>query len=713
MVVTATRTRQPVLNTAASVTVIGAREMENNLVSNIREMVRYLPGISVPRDAARFGNQSFNIRGIGGNRVKILLDGIPAPSAFSIGSLSNSGRNFVGVNVLKRVEIIRGPASALYGSEAVAGVVNFITKDPGDYLLRSDGNLYMGLGAGWSSADESVMGSGTLAFGNHRNQGMIVFTRRQGHALDNQGRIVAQDATRTAPNPQDYQANNLLAKGVFNRGWGALTLAVGGHRSERDTNVYSALQSEDFSARFGFPYLIATTGMRGHDEAARARASAKLDFDGPAGGWFESGTAIVYWQYSNTQQNTRERQKKTLKTQITNYRIRRRFTFSQHTAGASFTLRSAFADHLLVYGFDLERRSLAEMRDGSQTNVATGKVSKTVGPDNFPARDFPLSTTLEAGLFIEDRIRFAGGTFLLIPGLRYDYYRLDARNDPVFRHGSPGVTPRDLTETSWSPRLGAVYRLTDETSLFAQYAHGFRAPTYSAVNVGFTNLAFGYTAIPNPNLEPETSNSVEFGIKHFGALGNFAVSAYYTHFNDFIEPFVSLGVKPDTGLLTFQAQNIGEVTIYGIEANGRLGLDFIAPGLFLTGALAWGVGNNDAAEAPLNSVAPPEAVIGLGYLAASGRWSLRLMGTFVRAKTRVNEGAQPGAQFTPAGYATFDLLGNIHLTDNLKLVVGLFNLTDRKYWRWSSVRGRPAGDPAIDRYTRPGFHVGASLHVHW
>lgn len=714
MMVSATRSRQPALYTAASTTVISSEEIENTLSGNIRQMVRYLPGISVPNDPTRFGNQGLNIRGIGGNRVLLLLDGIPIPDGFSIGSFSNVGRNFVDPSVFKRVEIIRGPASSLYGSEAVAGVVNFITKDPGDYLRLTDKPFYFGAGTAWSSADNGHMFSGTSAFGNESNQGMVVFTRRQGHQFDNYGSVDTQNSSRTTPNPQNYQANNLLAKGVFKGGWGKLTLALGGHHGDTDTRVFSALGAVDRSGQVGFPYVVDTTAMSGHDEDSRYRGSARLDFTGPAGGWFDNGTALAYYQYGDTQQNTLERRTETINHNATDYLINRRFTFAQHTAGASLTLRTALdgnVKHLFVYGLDIERNRIAEMRDGWQKNLATGKTSTTVGPDDFPVRDFPLSTTWEAGLFFEDRIAFAGGDFLLIPGLRYDYYRLDAENDPVFEHTSPGTDPQDMSDSSWSPRLGAVYKLTDNTSLFGQYAHGFRSPTYSAVNVGFTNLQFGYTAIPNPGLKPETSNALEIGIKHFGPAGSFTVSAYYERFNDFIEPFVSLGVDPDTGLLTFQAQNIGEVTLYGLEAHGTLGLDFLLPGLWLDGSLAWGVGNNDHADRPLNSVAPPEAVLGLGYLAPNGRWSLRLMGTFVRAKTRVNESA--GSQFKTPGYATLDLIGNIHLADNMKLVVGLFNLTDRKYWRWSSVRGRSAGDPVIDRYTQPGFNVGASLHMYW
>jgi hypothetical protein len=63
-----------------------------------------------------------------------------------------------------------------------------------------------------------------------------------------------------------------------------------------------------------------------------------------------------------------------------------------------------------------------------------------------------------------------------------------------------------LKKTSVSPKLGMVWRFTDEWSLFAGYARGFRSPPYNDVNLGLTNVAFGYTAIPNPDLKPETSD---------------------------------------------------------------------------------------------------------------------------------------------------------------------------------------------------------------
>ena len=66
--------------------------------------------------------------------MRVQTDGIAMPTSFNIGSFSNANRNFTDLDTLKRVEIVRGPASSLYGSDALGGVVAFVTKDPADYL---------------------------------------------------------------------------------------------------------------------------------------------------------------------------------------------------------------------------------------------------------------------------------------------------------------------------------------------------------------------------------------------------------------------------------------------------------------------------------------------------------------------------------------------------------------------------------------------------
>src|SRR3546814_10509902 len=92
------------------------------------------PGVSVQRQPARFGaalgatgragNESFNIRGIGGNRVLIQVDGVRVPDGFSFGAQASGRGDYVDLGLIKSVEILRGPSSALYGSDGLAGAVS-------------------------------------------------------------------------------------------------------------------------------------------------------------------------------------------------------------------------------------------------------------------------------------------------------------------------------------------------------------------------------------------------------------------------------------------------------------------------------------------------------------------------------------------------------------------------------------------------------------
>ena len=165
--------------------------------------------------------------------------------------------------------------------------------------------------------------------------------------------------------------------------------------------------------------------------------------------------------------------------------------------------------HDLAYGLDVSRSETRQKRDGRRTFLDTGVVTPVMLPDIFPVRDFPISETTQAGLYLQDEMSFADGDFRLIPALRVDYYKLDPEVDNIFAEDNPGVAVTDLSETNVSPKLGAVWHFAPQWSLFGGYSRGFRSPPYNDVNIGFTNLQFGYTAIANPDLKPETSDGVE------------------------------------------------------------------------------------------------------------------------------------------------------------------------------------------------------------
>ena len=144
----------------------------------------------------RDGNSGFNIRGMGGNRVLFQIDGIRLPDGFSFGPNAFGRGDYVDLDLLNSVEIVRGPASALYGSDGLAGVVSFITKDPSDFLF-SDESFGARVRVQYASVDDSwaenLTAAGRL---NDQWSALIAVTRRDANEPDNQGTNGAIGAAR-------------------------------------------------------------------------------------------------------------------------------------------------------------------------------------------------------------------------------------------------------------------------------------------------------------------------------------------------------------------------------------------------------------------------------------------------------------------------------------------------------------------------------------
>jgi hemoglobin/transferrin/lactoferrin receptor protein len=120
LVVVAHKDERSIREIAANVTVVSRADLDDQLATTINDVLRYLPGIDYEAAGARFGTEGINIRGIGGNRVAIVVDGVPLSDHFDVGSFSNATRDFVDAGLVQNVEVLHGPASALYGSSAIA-----------------------------------------------------------------------------------------------------------------------------------------------------------------------------------------------------------------------------------------------------------------------------------------------------------------------------------------------------------------------------------------------------------------------------------------------------------------------------------------------------------------------------------------------------------------------------------------------------------------
>lgn len=692
--VTSTATRNPtaIKDVAGTVSVITAEELERRNAHTMQDIIRYEPGVSVGNQPDRGGATNFTIRGIGGNRVLVLVDGLPTPDfpGTNIGAGTYT-RDFVDLDSMKRIEIIRGPSSALYGSDGIGGTVGYVTKDPADYLDSTDKDWYASIKGAYDSADDSFSESltGAKRAGNVEMLGL--YTRRDGHELE-------PNSSATV-NPMDYASNSFLGKLIFNGLWGN-SLKFTGQYDQDEADIH-LLTDEGGAVVSTSPFFFSTVNTSyGTDETERTLLSMEYEHNTPIV-IADRMTAKVFY----TKVDRNEHTEQTLTDGITNYYRVSDLDFIQDIFGADlqFGLDREWggAVHNFTYGVTVDYTETSRPRYRVETNLTT-MTSSSFFPFNsetFPNKNFPDTDTTKAGIYVQDSIDI--GRLGIIPAVRFDYYRLKPSIDQLFLNSTAGAIPvHDQKETEISPKLGITYDATEEYTLFAQYAHGFRAPPYDNANFAFSNPGFGYEIIPNPDLKPETSDGIETGLRgKFRDGSSFSTSVFYTMYDDFIDTVL---VSPPPPVMTFQYQNLSSVTIYGAEAKGEYRF---LPEWALRGSIAYARGEDDDTGAPINSVDPLKAVAGLAY--EGDMWGAQLSAIHAWRHDRVST---PG-NFQAPSYTVVDFTAWYDMSESFTVNAGLFNIFDEEYYNSQDVAGLAAGSPVIGRYAQPGrnFGVNATL----
>ncbi|WP_326523289.1 TonB-dependent hemoglobin/transferrin/lactoferrin family receptor [Sphingomonas sp.] len=701
-IVTVTATRLPIAvqDAPATVTVIDDRRIADEIATDIKDLVRFEPGISVARQPARFGaalgttgraqNEGFTIRGIGGNRVLIQVDGIRVPDGFTFGAQSAGRGDYVDVGLVKSVEILRGPASALYGSDGLAGAVSFVTSDPAD-ILRDGRGIGGLLRASWSSADDEFAETAILAGRSGNWSAMAAYTRRDYGPLDNMGTNEVLGAARTTPNPQDGRSNAALGRIVYENGGHKLRLTGEYLDTRLETDVLSGLTPITTP-----PAASSVDLLRGRDTGKRARASADWTWNGD--GTLQFARLAGYWQDAKDVQFTDEDRTPLADRERLN-------TFENRVYGAAGEVRLGFdtggIGHRVVLGGDISFTRQQGLRDG--VTPPAGEV--------YPTRAFPVTDYMLAGLFLSDEITL--GPVSLYPALRFDAYDLKPTDDPLL----PTFREAAQSGSRLSPKLGAVAKLTDSVRLFANYAQGFKAPEPAQVNNFFENPAQGYVSIPNPNLRPENSRSFEGGARFANRWVSLDLTGFHGKYRDFIEQVETTGRLSPTPAApwVYQWVNRGRVEVSGVE--GRIEVR-PARGVTVSAAAAYADGDAISpagVRTPLQSVDPLKLVMGLGYDAPDRRFGGRLSTTYVAqkeiAETRgaACAGAAGTGCFRGREVAVLDLTAYARVGEAITLRGGLFNITDIKYWSWSDIRGLAAASAVRDAYSQPGRNGSVSI----
>ncbi|HNQ11364.1 MAG TPA: TonB-dependent hemoglobin/transferrin/lactoferrin family receptor, partial [Giesbergeria sp.] len=628
-------------------------------------------------------------------------DGVRMPRSYAFRT-TTFDREYLSLELLKRIEVVRGPASALYGSDGMAGLVNFITHEPADFLAVGKGETPKTLGgriaAGWSGDDNGHTLAGTVAGkASDSLQWMLTATTRGAHAMDNMGTNHEPNLNRTRPNPQDDRDNAVLGKIVLRP-----------HATQRHVFTLEHVQKKSdvdlLSSRNPLPLRGTPAQIAGaivDEYSSRSMERNRLTWDARFGlgtDWADHVRTVVAYQDAQSRQvGTSVRNTLPLRVRDNSYGE------STWQAGvqADKILRSGGWAHKITYGLDHVRSDIS--------NLYTGLAP--LPPEVFPLKRFPDTRETTSALYVQDES--VHGNWSLTPGLRFDHFSLDVTSQAGFY--PPAKQPgQSLSGSALSPKIGVLYRATEQWSVFGQYAAGFRAPDAGQVNGYYENAAEQVIIIPNPDLRPEKSRGVELGVR--GRLDRLSLDAavFGSHYSNLIMDTVLIrgtGTAADPRI--FQTINTERARITGFELKGQYDWGRVAGGRLVT-PFSYGKarGVNRATGKPINSVDPAQLALGVQYDTAA--WGLRLDMRHHAAKTAkdidsASSVKPPNTQFTVPSATTLDVSAQWRLRKDLRLNFAVHNLTNRKYWLWPDVYGLAASSTTNDAYTQPGRSVHVSL----
>ncbi len=694
VVVSGSRYEQDPDDLPMSIDVINAQQMEEQQVRDIRDVARDMPNVSVKRAPARFSlaagntgrdqNAGFNIRGLDGNRVLMMVDGIRLPRSY-VFSANAFGRDYMDVGLVQRVEVVRGATSALYGSDGMAGLVNFITTEPRNLL--ADGKTFGGRASVGFDSENTGKTLGLTLAGKPNDvvEWLLGVNAGKSRELKNMGDIDTTDARRTAPNPQHDKDVSLLGKVVV--------------RPSADQKHTFTLEHVDkqsdyllYTSRTA-PPVTSPTAVIGSDSTSDMKRTRGTwtgewrNFDAPV---LDDLKATLSYQNADAREFiTEDRLVAADRTRDVTYQEK---SLQANVQGRKLVKNGANAAQQITYGLDYVRTQVENLQTG---------LTPPVG-ETYPLKRFPDTTESSWALYGQDEIML--GDWTITPGLRYDHFSIKADQAGF------NAQAVSLSGNATSPKLGVMYRVTPQWSVFGNYAKGFRAPNAGQVNAFFENPVGHYRTIPNPNLKPESSQNLELGVR--GRLANVSLdaAAFTGRYKDFIDDLVQVG---GTGTaadpLIYQSINRGRVNISGVEVKGRADWGRYA-GIAWSTPFAWGrtQGRDVTSSEPLSSIDPQRMTVGLRAEAA--QWTAQLGLNYTQGK-KAKDTTNPtgGTQFLSPSATVVDVTAQWRIRKDLRLNVGLYNLTDKKVWRWSDVRGLATSSPVLDAYTQPGRSAKVTL----
>ncbi|MCF6688798.1 TonB-dependent receptor plug domain-containing protein [Raoultella terrigena] len=555
LIVTANRTESSLWESPATVQVIDRETLNNSTSVSIADDLQDIPGVEVT-DNSLAGRKQIRIRGEASSRVLILIDG-------QVVSYQRAGQNYgVGLlideSALERIEVVKGPYSVLYGSQAIGGVVNFITKKGGDKPLAGTVKaVYNSATAGW---DESAAAWGSIGQFDYRINGSY---SDQGNRDTPDGRL---QNTHFRNNSQGVWLGYNLDRHKFG-------LSLDRYKTSTQTWFDDPDgQYEDFSVRI--PKL------------EREKIGAFYDFD--AGGDYLKKIHLDV--YSQTIEREFENRIKT--TQPIPSPIIQALTVSnqtntndkQYTQGV--TLQGNFslpANNELVIGTQYQHDKVKQdTRSSTRQTAATGAFDiQTLTLSHIEAEQS------NASVFAQNDWRFADDWTWTVGARQYwlssELNRSDSQSGAVSQSAGGKSAHDDKLVTSTSLRYSGF----KDIELRAAYAQGYVFPTLTQLFM--QTSAGGGVTYGNTGLKAEHSNNYELGARYKGNMWLVDGAIYYSEAKDYIASLPCSGQAICRGNSTssrgeyFYYDNIDRAKTWGMELTAEYNGWAVSP--YLSGNL--------------------------------------------------------------------------------------------------------------------------------
>ncbi len=627
--VTAKRRSASTFETAQPVTVVTESDLRKGAPKVTADALRGTAGVFVQQTTPGQGNAI--VRGLKGSEVLHLVDGVRLNNAL-FRNAPNQYLALLDPQLLSGVEVVRGPASTLYGADAMGGVVQFLTRRPQfDQSLSGGGSLIVG------SVDDSVTVSAFADAGTQDRAWRVQLSHQDVGDRRTGGGTVG---------PSGYEAR--AAAFSWRQRLGA--------SSELSVDLQHLRQPST-------PRVDELVAGFGQDQAA----SSEFFFE-------PNSRDFAHLKWSGDSENRwfSEYELHLAAQRVTDDRRSRDLGLSQRTlennASTLYGLTGQFRRNLtavvdLVYGFERYDDRVSSSRLLEDVTSGERQTDLARFPDGSRLRSSAIYAHVDGAL---------GERLALEAGLRYSRFDID-----LAAADRPLGAELDLDRVTAS--VAARYALTDSLNLVANVGQGFRAP--NIFDLGTLGPRPGNRFnIANPSLGPEKVLSVDLGLKWSGLRWRGELVAFALDYDDRITSVLTGNLTPE-GRLEVISDNVNDVKLTGLEL--AMGFQFTDK---LSGAMQFnairgverdGTGQSSNAD----RIPPANAEISLNWQ-HNDAWQFGLVGRAARRQNRLSSRDSRDPRISPdgtPGWVTVDLRAGWEPDDDLAVDLTLHNLADRQY----------------------------------